>query len=79
MKVFFNELIANEPPAQENGTHDGDKCTRNKNGTTYWDKCSTWGSIKATFAAALGCAQAEGPFQNESYYICVQAQICKNC
>lgn len=76
IEEFFAELSAKD--AKFYGTHDGNKCTRNLNGTTYWGQCSFWEEVAATFSAAF-CPQSGGPFNNESYYICVQAAICRNC
>lgn len=78
MDIYFEELIANE--GKFFGTHDKDKCTRNLNGTTYWDQCSFWEEVAATLSAAINCPTSNGgPFNDNQYYICVQAAICRNC
>ncbi|WP_308130599.1 hypothetical protein, partial [uncultured Flavobacterium sp.] len=41
--LYLDQIIIEYPEASiviPNGTHDGDKCTRNLDGTTYWDKCT---------------------------------------
>lgn len=77
---FFAELISRENEVRFSrsemlpGEHDGDPCTRNEDGTTYWDTCSFWEELRV-YWASRGCDQEN----ITELYDCVQSKICKHC
>ncbi|WP_306566871.1 hypothetical protein [Flavobacterium lindanitolerans] len=76
--LYLDQIIIEYPEASiviPNGTHDGDKCTRNLDGTTYWDKCTRWEAVKAYIKSAIGCSG----LPTEATYNCVQRVICETC
>jgi hypothetical protein len=76
--LYLDQIITEYPNAEiviPTGTHDGNKCTRNLNGTTYWDKCTRWGAVKAYIKSAIGCSG----LPTEATYNCVQKVICEIC
>lgn len=64
------------------GSHDESSCTRNLDGTTYWDNCSFWEGAAAYVGILTNCGSVSAGDSMqaiENYYNCNQAQICKHC
>lgn len=76
--LYLDQIIIeypSSPIAITTGTHDENKCTLNRDGTTYWDKCTRWQAVKAYIKSAIGCSG----LPTEATYDCVQNVICETC
>ena len=61
------------------GTHDGDPCTRNRNGTIYLGACSFWQKVSLFMSFRCSGLPRDTPAQIESYHDCLQSNICNTC
>ena len=78
---YLSELAINNGESKFFGTHDNNKCTRNLNGTTYWDQCSFWEEVSVVITSAIICQSPSSSSSQDmnDYYNCVQDRICKTC
>lgn len=81
LNAYLTELSVNNGESKFFGTHDNNNCTRNLNGTTYWDHCSFWEEVIVVITSAVVCqSPASSSTQDmNDYYNCVQDRICKTC
>lgn len=76
--IEYVEILKNE----ENkalGTHDGSACTRNLDGTIYTGACSFWENVQFFFSLACSGMPTNTEAQINSYFNCLQKDICKIC
>ncbi|UOV00069.1 hypothetical protein MUU74_08950 [Chryseobacterium daecheongense] len=81
VESYLNELAVNNGESKFFGTHDNNKCTRNLNGTTYWDQCGFWEEVLVVITSAIVCQSPSSSSSQDmnDYYNCVQDRICKTC
>ncbi|RKS98243.1 hypothetical protein [Chryseobacterium defluvii] len=81
VNAYLTELSVNNGESRFFGTHDNNNCTRNLNGTTYWDQCSFWEEVIVVISSAIICQSPSSSSIEDmnDYYDCVQERICKTC
>lgn len=81
VEAYLTELAVNNGESKFFGIHDNNKCTRNLNGTTYWDQCSFWEEVIVVISSSIVCQNPSSSSSQDmnDYYNCVQDRICKTC
>lgn len=71
--------ILHEIEVEELGTHDGNPCTRNRNGTVYLGACTFWQKVSYFMNFSCSGLPKETNREIEAYMNCLQSIACRTC